>query len=63
MVFFFCRVPPRSLSSKIIRFTVKATLVGFVIYVGYKIIPLPSTQTLESLKSSVKGLVKVSLIK
>ncbi|XP_051162730.1 traB domain-containing protein isoform X2 [Leptopilina boulardi] len=51
-------VPPRSLSSKIIRFTVKATLVGFVIYVGYKIIPLPSTQTLESLKSSVKGLVK-----
>lgn len=56
-------IPPRSLSSKIIRFTAKATLLGVVIYVGYKIIPLPSVETLESLKSSVKGLVKVSLIK
>ncbi|XP_033221633.1 traB domain-containing protein isoform X2 [Belonocnema kinseyi] len=52
------KVPPRALSSKIIGFTIKASLIGAVLYVGYRTIPLPSTETIESLKSSVKGLVK-----
>ncbi|XP_015592003.1 traB domain-containing protein [Cephus cinctus] len=54
------RIPPPSLSSKILRLTIKASLVGAVIYVGYKIIPLPSGVTFQSVKSSVEGLLKVS---
>ncbi|XP_035741070.1 traB domain-containing protein-like isoform X3 [Vespa mandarinia] len=45
-------IPPLSLSSKILKFTFKASLIGAVIYVGYKIIPL------DSIKSSVQGLLK-----
>ncbi|XP_063991936.1 traB domain-containing protein isoform X2 [Diachasmimorpha longicaudata] len=52
------RIPERSLSSKILRISLKVSLLGAVIYVGYKYIPLPSTTTLQSLKSSVEGLLK-----
>ncbi|XP_043266705.1 traB domain-containing protein isoform X2 [Venturia canescens] len=52
------RIPPPSLSSRILRITIKASLVGAVIYVGYKIIPLPSGLSLQSIKSSVEGLLK-----
>ncbi|XP_012288537.1 traB domain-containing protein isoform X2 [Orussus abietinus] len=52
------RIPPLSLSTKILRFTVKASLLGTVLYVVYKIIPLPSGATLQSIKSSVEGLLK-----
>ncbi|XP_043501897.1 traB domain-containing protein isoform X2 [Polistes fuscatus] len=48
-------IPPLSLSSKVLKFTFKASLVGAIIYVGYKIIPL------ASIKSSVQGLLKVSV--
>ncbi|XP_011306769.1 traB domain-containing protein isoform X1 [Fopius arisanus] len=54
------RTPERSLSSKILRISLKVSLLGAVIYVGYKYIPLPSATTLQSLKSSVEGLLKVS---
>ncbi|KOX78950.1 TraB domain-containing protein [Melipona quadrifasciata] len=55
------RVPPQPLSSKILKFTIKASLLGVTIYVGYKIIPLPSVSTLQSIKSSLEGLLKVSV--
>ncbi|KAF7385668.1 hypothetical protein HZH66_011510 [Vespula vulgaris] len=45
-------IPPLSLSSKILKFTFKFTLISAIIYVGYKIIPL------ASIKSSVQGLLK-----
>lgn len=54
-------VPPPSLSSKIIKFSFKASLLSAVIYIGYRIIPLPSGITLSSIKSSVGGLLKVSV--
>lgn len=49
-------IPPLSLSTKILQFTFKASLVSAVIYIGYKIIPL------ASIKSSVQGLLKVSAV-
>lgn len=58
--FFFFRVPPQSLSTKILKFTIKASLLGATIYVGYKVIPLPSTNVLQSIKSSIEGLLKGS---
>ncbi|KAK0167434.1 hypothetical protein PV327_004833 [Microctonus hyperodae] len=54
------RIPPPSLSSKILGVTFKATLVGAIIYIGYKFIPMPSGSTLQSIKSSIEGLLKVS---
>ncbi|XP_057318794.1 traB domain-containing protein isoform X2 [Microplitis mediator] len=54
------QIPPQSLSSKLLRVTIKASLVGAVIYVGYKFIPIPSVLSFHSLKSSVQGLFKVS---
>ncbi|XP_006619381.1 traB domain-containing protein isoform X2 [Apis dorsata] len=52
------RVPPQSLSTKILKFTIKASLLGATIYVGYKVIPLPSTNVLQSIRSSIEGLLK-----
>ncbi|XP_046424212.1 traB domain-containing protein isoform X2 [Neodiprion fabricii] len=52
------RIPPPSLSSKVLRFTVKASFVGAIIFIGYKIIPMPSGETIQSLKSSVGGFWK-----
>lgn len=57
---FFYRVPPQPLSSKILKFTIKASLLGATIYMGYKIIPLPSSNALQSIKSSFEGLLEVS---
>ncbi|XP_024227215.1 traB domain-containing protein isoform X3 [Bombus impatiens] len=54
------RVPPQPLSSKILKFTIKASLLGATIYMGYKIIPLPSFNALQSIKSSFEGLLEVS---
>ncbi|CAK9826746.1 TraB domain-containing protein [Anthophora retusa] len=56
-------VPPRPLSCKILIFTFKASLYGAAIYVGYKIIPLPSINVFQSLKSSIEELWKVSVRK
>ncbi|XP_032454636.1 traB domain-containing protein isoform X2 [Nasonia vitripennis] len=52
-------IPPPSLSGRILKFTFKASLVGSIIYIGYKYIPMP-TGVIQSLKSSVAGLIKVS---
>ncbi|XP_034185467.2 traB domain-containing protein isoform X1 [Osmia lignaria lignaria] len=54
------RVPPQSLSSRILKFTFKASLIGVAVYVGYKIIPLPYGSALQSIRSSIEGLFKVS---
>ncbi|XP_020706729.2 traB domain-containing protein isoform X1 [Athalia rosae] len=54
------RIPPPSLSSKVLRFTIKASFIGAVIFIGYKITRIPSGETIQSLKSSVQGLWKVS---
>ncbi|XP_068985322.1 traB domain-containing protein isoform X2 [Bombus flavifrons] len=54
------RVPPQPLSSKILKFTIKASLLGATIYMGYKIIQLPSSNALQSIKSSFEGLLEVS---
>ena len=59
-IFFFYRVPPQPLSSKILKFTIKASLLGATIYMGYKIISLPSSNALQSIKSSFEGLLEVS---
>ncbi|KAK2586962.1 hypothetical protein KPH14_008488 [Odynerus spinipes] len=48
-------IPPLSLSTKILQFTFKASLISAIIYVGYKIIPL------TSIKLSVQGLFKKNL--
>ncbi|XP_074097212.1 traB domain-containing protein [Cotesia typhae] len=53
-------IPPQSLSSKILRVTFKVSVVGAIIYVGYKFIPMPSVPSFQSFKSSVQGLFKVS---
>ncbi|KAI4499825.1 hypothetical protein M0802_005081 [Mischocyttarus mexicanus] len=47
-------IPPLSLSSKVLKFTFKASLVGAIVYVGYKIVLLASA------KSSVQVLLEVS---
>ncbi|XP_012135956.1 traB domain-containing protein isoform X1 [Megachile rotundata] len=54
------RVPPQSLSSRILKFTFKASLLGVAVYVGYKIIPLPYGSALQSIRSSIEGLFQVS---
>ncbi|XP_034935634.1 traB domain-containing protein isoform X2 [Chelonus insularis] len=54
-------IPPQSLSVKILRITFRASLIGAIVYAGYKLLPLPSGATFQSLKSSVEGLVKVSV--
>ncbi|CAD6230429.1 GSCOCG00006751001-RA-CDS [Cotesia congregata] len=51
-------IPPQSLSSKILRVTFKVSVVGAIIYVGYKFIPMPSVPSFQSFKSSVQGLFK-----
>lgn len=53
------RVPPTSLSSKIMKLTIKASVLGVVIYVGYKVAAVPVAVTYHSLKSSVQGLLQV----
>ncbi|KZC11409.1 TraB domain-containing protein, partial [Dufourea novaeangliae] len=54
------RVPPQSLSTKILKFTIKVSLLSAVIYAGYKILPMPSGISLQCIRSSVEGLLKVS---
>ncbi|XP_033337801.1 traB domain-containing protein isoform X2 [Megalopta genalis] len=56
-------VPPQPLSSKILLYTVKISLLSAVIYVGYKILPMPSGVTLQSIRSSVDRLLKVIVTK
>ncbi|XP_078041798.1 traB domain-containing protein isoform X2 [Augochlora pura] len=52
-------VPPQPLSSKILLYTVKISFLSAVIYAGYKILPMPSGVTMQSIRSSVEGLFKV----
>ncbi|XP_076236589.1 traB domain-containing protein isoform X2 [Calliopsis andreniformis] len=54
------RVPPQALSTKILKFTVYTTILSAVVYAGYKILPVPSILTLQSIRSSFEGLLKVS---
>ncbi|KAG7197123.1 hypothetical protein KM043_007213 [Ampulex compressa] len=51
-------IPPQALSTKILKYTVWASFMGTIIYMGYKIIPLPSGATLQSIKSSVEEFIK-----
>lgn len=53
------RIPPPSLSSKILKLTIKASVFGAIIYVGYKIIAVPAATTFHTIKSSVEELLKV----
>ena len=53
------RVPPPSLSGKILKLTVKASILGAVMYIGYKIVAVPAATTFQTIKSSVEGLLKV----
>lgn len=55
----FYRIPPPSLSGKILKLTIKASILGAVIYISYKIVAVPATVTFQSLKSSVQGLLQV----
>ncbi|RLU16515.1 hypothetical protein DMN91_010583 [Ooceraea biroi] len=52
-------VPPPSLSSKILKVTVKASILGAVMYASYKILKVPATITFHTFKSSVEGLLQV----
>lgn len=54
-------IPPVPLSSKILKFTLKASLLTAVVYMGYKVLPVPSGLTIQSIKSSVEGLLKVNI--
>ncbi|XP_032676585.1 traB domain-containing protein isoform X2 [Odontomachus brunneus] len=54
------KVPPPSMSSKILKFTVEASLFSAVIYMSYKVLAVPAIFTFQSIKSSVEGLLKVS---
>jgi len=47
------------LSGKILKLTIKASVLGAVIYIGYKVVAVPATITFQSLKSSVQGLLQV----
>ncbi|KYQ48492.1 TraB domain-containing protein [Trachymyrmex zeteki] len=55
------RIPPSSLSGKILKLTVKASVLGAVIYIGYKVVAVPAAITFQSLKSSVQGLLQVGI--
>lgn len=57
------KIPEKTMSSKIIKITFKLSLIGTVLYIGYKYIPLPIDSTLSSLKSSVEGLFKLTVDK
>nr|CAD7199982.1 unnamed protein product [Timema douglasi] len=50
------RLPPPSLSGRIIKFTVKISVVGLVVWGLSKLVPLPS---LESVKSGAQGLLQL----
>ncbi|KAL6261147.1 hypothetical protein P5V15_008674 [Pogonomyrmex californicus] len=52
------RIPPPSLSGKILKLTIKTSILGAVIYVGYKVLAVPATITFHSIKSSVEGLLQ-----
>ncbi|XP_072761478.1 traB domain-containing protein isoform X2 [Anoplolepis gracilipes] len=52
------RVPPPSLTGKILKLTLKTTILGTVIYIGYKIVAGPGATTFHTIKSSVEGLLK-----
>ncbi|XP_014483603.1 PREDICTED: traB domain-containing protein isoform X2 [Dinoponera quadriceps] len=52
------KVPPPSMSSKILKLTVKASVLGAAIYISYKVIAVPAALTFQSIKSSVEGLLK-----
>ncbi|KAJ8668158.1 hypothetical protein QAD02_009821 [Eretmocerus hayati] len=53
-------VPPPSLSSKILAFTFKACILGSGIFIGYKVVKV-TPSIVNSLKSSVEGLIKASV--
>ncbi|XP_011495625.1 PREDICTED: traB domain-containing protein-like [Ceratosolen solmsi marchali] len=53
-------IPPPSLSGKVLKFTIKASIVGTVIYIGYKFIPM-SINIILSLKSSVGKLINMNV--
>ncbi|EGI59570.1 PREDICTED: traB domain-containing protein isoform X2 [Acromyrmex echinatior] len=55
------RIPPPSLSGKILKQTVKASVLGVVIYIGYRVVAVPAAITFQSLKSSVQGLLQVGV--
>ncbi|XP_029178971.1 traB domain-containing protein isoform X2 [Nylanderia fulva] len=52
-------VPPPSLSGKILKLTIKASVLGAVIYIGYKVVAVPAATTFQTIKSSVEGLLKI----
>ncbi|XP_011881402.1 PREDICTED: traB domain-containing protein isoform X2 [Vollenhovia emeryi] len=53
------KVPPPPLTDKIVKLTIKASILVAVIYVGYKIVAVPTATAFHSLKSSVQGLLQV----
>ncbi|XP_018360508.1 PREDICTED: traB domain-containing protein isoform X1 [Trachymyrmex cornetzi] len=57
------RIPPPSLSGKILKQTVKASVVGVVIYIGYRVVAIPAAITFQSFKSSVQGLLQVGVVR
>lgn len=56
-------VPPQPLSSKMLKFSVKFLFLSAVIYVGYKVLPVPVGITLRSIRSFGEGVLKVSVQK
>ncbi|XP_020277934.1 traB domain-containing protein isoform X2 [Pseudomyrmex gracilis] len=51
-------IPSPSLSGRILKLTVKASVLGAIIYISYKVAAVPVTFTFQSIKSSVEGLLK-----
>ncbi|XP_017893102.1 traB domain-containing protein isoform X2 [Ceratina calcarata] len=54
------RVPPQAWSTKILKYTIKASLLGVILYMGYRFIPLPKSSALQTMRSSIVGLLDVS---
>ncbi|XP_014209792.1 traB domain-containing protein [Copidosoma floridanum] len=50
-------IPPTSMTTKVLKLTFKASIVGVIFYAGYKIAPV-SVNVIQSIKSSVEGLIK-----
>ncbi|CAL7942646.1 unnamed protein product [Xylocopa violacea] len=57
------QIPPKPLSSKILKFTMNVSLLGAALYMGYKVIPTPSSNMLRSIKSMMEGLLNVNVKK
>ncbi|XP_012536529.1 traB domain-containing protein [Monomorium pharaonis] len=52
------RIPPPSLSGKILKLTIKISILGATFYIGYKVMTV-SVATLKFFKSSVEGLFQI----